>query len=68
MSTNPKKFVCFWGVGYDDKGTVEIVNSGHFCEGLGYNEMMIEQVMELEIHGVADLTEMWAHHVVLRVE
>ena len=63
-----KRFVCYWGEGYTKEGTVEIVWIHHFNNDLGYTDEMIEKVSELDIHDVADLTEMWAHHVVLRVK
>ena len=63
-----KKFVCFWGVGYNDEGETAIVSDEWFCNDRGYSDEMIEKVSEMDIHDTVDCTEMGAHHVVLRVE
>ena len=63
-----KKFMCFWGEGYNDNGQVEIREEETFCENWGYEEDDIARVSSLDIADSVDLSDPSGTHIVTRLE
>lgn len=62
------RYVCYWGTGYKDPELTRIVPDSFFHNEMGYNDGLIEKVMNLEVFEVVNLTEMGNIHIVLRIE
>ena len=62
------KYVCYWGPGYHEPDFTRVVPDSFFANEMGYNDGLIEKVMNLEVFESVNLTEMGNIHIVLRVE
>ena len=62
-----KQFVCVWGTGYCDTPKSEIHEHTWFLEGRGYDADMYDNIMDLDITEVLNLSDLSGYHVILRI-
>ena len=69
--TQPKQFECFWGDGYrgdDNKSTMSYHDVDFFDELIGYDELIIGRVHDLEVNEVLNLDCVTGQHWVRRIK